>query len=174
MNYFYGVFFIILGVLVLIHYIFKLNLPVFKIGLGILFVFLGISLFINNPGSKSDTDIVFGKKTIQVTALEKEYNVVFAEGTIDFSKVIPQSKGEKVRINSIFSKTTVIINPSIPVLVKSNSAFAVTGLPDQSSINFGNHKYMTNNLKPELPHLEIESKVAFSKLSVVDNQVKQK
>lgn len=89
-----------------------------------------------------------------------------------FWMAVPPAKQSKVRINTVFSQANIIIDPDTPVLIKSNSAFAVTGMPDSSSINFGSHKYATKGFKPEGDYLEIELKVAFGKVKVTEAKVK--
>lgn len=167
MNYLYGILFTILGILIVARNVFKVNIPVFKIAFGMLFIFIGISLFISEPG-ESNNNIFFSNKAIQVTDLDKEYNLIFSRGTIDLSKVSPQNKGQKLKINTIFSDGTIVINPQTPALISTNSAFAITETPDDASISFGKYKYLTKSYEKERNYLQVETKTVFSKLEVKD------
>lgn len=167
MNYLYGVLLILFGIILLVRYIFNVNIPVFKITIGIICLLMGISLFIN--GSENETSIVFSNRVIKVTNLDKEYFLIFSKGSIDLSDLSSQNKERKVKINTLFSEGTIKINPQTPILIKMNSAFAITKMPDNVSVNFGNYKYMTKSFKQDANPIEIEAKVVFGKLKVIED-----
>lgn len=167
MNFFYGVVFIVLGLLLIIRCIFKVKIPVFKIAAGAILILVGISLYIND--SKSESSLSFSNKTIQVVNPEKQYDLIFSMGAIDLSKVIPQNRGQRVIINTIFSTGTIYINPQTPTLIKTKSVFAIANTPDNNSVNLGKFKYATNNFKQDSNYLEIEARVIFGKLEFIEN-----
>jgi predicted membrane protein len=169
LNYFYGILLLVLGAIILVRYIFKIELPVFKISLGLLLILIGVSFFTNNPEKDSEITVIFGNKTIQVVNPEKNYTLLFAKGTVDLSKIPPRSGVQKIKINTIFSSGTILTASQVPTLVKMNSAFSVAEMPDSSKISLGNCKYATASYKKELPSVEVEARVVFGQLKVLDN-----
>ncbi|MFX4262409.1 hypothetical protein ACOBQJ_09410 [Pelotomaculum propionicicum] len=166
-EYFIGVILIVLGVLLLVRHLFNLNIPVFRVLLGAIFILIGISIAFGGFRGKS-TDIIFSSHNIEVAAPEREYNFIFSNGVVDFSKVPPPDNIQNVKVNTIFSDGTIIINPQTPVLIKTNAAFASANMPGGNSITFGNYNYKTKSVLPGSNYLEIEASVVFGKLSVIE------
>lgn len=166
-EYFIGVILIILGVLLLARHLFNLNIPVFRILMGAIFIFIGISIAFGGFRGKG-SDIVFSSHNIEVLSPEREYNFIFSNGVVDFSKVPPPDKIQGVKVNTIFSDGTIIINPQTPVVIKTNAAFASANMPDGNSISFGNYNYKTRSITPGANYLEIEASVVFGRLSIIE------
>jgi len=169
MNYFYGILLLALGAIILIRYILKVDLPVFKISLGLLLIFIGVSFFMNSSEKDSEVNVIFSNKMIQAMNPEQNYTLLFARGTVDLAKLPPRSGAQKIKINTIFSSGTILIASQVPTLVKMNSAFSVAEMPDSSKISLGNCKYTTASYKKELPSVEVEAKVVFGQLKILDN-----
>lgn len=165
-EYFIGVILIILGVLLLARHLFNLNIPVFRILLGAIFIFIGISIAFGEFRGKG-SDIVFSSQNIEVLSPEREYNFIFSSGVVDFSRVPSPDRVQGVKVNTIFSEGTIIINPQTPVVIKTNAAFASANMPD-NSISFGNYNYKTRSFPPGANYLEIEASVVFGRLSIIE------
>lgn len=167
MNCFYGVLLILLGILLLVRYLFKIEIPIFIISAAIIIVFVGVSFFINSPGTRSENNIVFSKnKTISAVKPGSEYSIVFSSGTIDLTKASPQNVGDKIKINNVFSNGVIKVNPQTPLVVRTHSLFAVTETPNDDLIFFGNTNYQSNNFKKDANYIEVEAKVLFGRLAI--------
>lgn len=166
-EYFIGVILIVLGVLLLIRHLFNLNIPVFRILLGMIFIFIGISIAFGGFRGKG-SDIVFSSHNIVILTPEREYNLIFSNGIVDFSKIPPPDKVQNVKVNTIFSDGTIIVNPQTPVVIKTNAAFASANMPDENSISFGDYSYKTQSFSPGASYLEIEASVVFGRLSIIE------
>jgi len=170
LNYFYSVLLILLGILLLVRYVFKIKIPIFLISTAIILIILGVSLFVNGPGIGSENNIVFSKnRIIQAVNPSNEYTFVFANGTIDLTKTHPQNIGQKIKINTIFSNGTIKVNPQTPLIVKTHSAFAVTETPNKDLIYFGSSSYQTKSFKKESEYIDIDAKVIFGMLTVEED-----
>lgn len=167
-EYFFGVILIVLGVLLLVRHLFNLNIPVFRILLGAIFIFIGISIAFGGFRGGKGSDIVFSSQNIEVLTPEREYNFIFGNGVVDFSKIPPPDKVQNVKVNTIFSDGTIIINPQTPLVIKTNAAFSSANMPDGNSISFGNYSYKTKTFSPGSNYLEIETSVVFGKLSIIE------
>lgn len=165
-EYFVAVILIIMGILLLTRQIFNWNIPVFRIFLGLLIIYVGISILTGGFGFKSDTSIVFSNQNIPVMDLGKEYSLIFSKCSVDFSRVPPPNGVQKVKVNTIFSDGIITLNPQIPTIVKVNSAFARAEMPDHTSTSFGNNSFRSKNFRPDSNYIEIEANVVFGKLII--------
>ncbi len=167
MNCFYGVLLILLGILLLVRYLFKIKIPVFLISVAIIIVFVGVSFFINGTDTEAENNIVFSRdKIISTVKPGSEYSFVFGSGTIDLTKTSHKNAGDKIRINSVFSNGVIKVNPQTPLIVRTHSLFAVTETPNNDLIILGNTNYQTNNFKKDADYIEVEAKVIFGKLAI--------
>lgn len=169
-EYFLGIILISLGVLLLIRHIFNINIPIFRILVGIIFLYIGISIIFGETGMKPGPNLVFGEGTIEATALDQEYNVIFSNGVVDLTNLPSLDKAHKLKVNTIFASGAIRINPQDPIILKVNSVFAHASLPDNSSISFGNNTYMTEAFKSDTNYLEIEASVIFGRLIIEQAQ----
>ncbi len=171
-EYLLGILLIVLGAIFLFRQILNIHIPIFRIVLGLIFIYIGVSILIGGfgPGYKSSNSLVFSKGTIQATTLGPEYNLIFSNGVVDLTKVNYQGKFQKTKINIIFSNGIIMVNPDLPAAIKVNSAFANADMPNNSSVSFGNNTYTTNTFEPNSNnHLEIDASVVFGKLRVIES-----
>lgn len=170
MNCFYGVLLILLGILLLVRYLFKIKIPILFISVAIILVFVGVSFFINSPGTGSENNIVFSKnKTISSVKPGSEYSFVFGSGTIDLTKAHPQKAEDKIKINSVFSNGVIKVNPQTPLIVRTHSLFSVTETPNNDLIYLGNTNYQSKNFKKDAKYIEVEAKVLFGRLVIEED-----
>jgi predicted membrane protein len=131
---------------------------------------VGVSFFINSPGTGSGNNIVFSKnKTVSSIKPDSEYSFVFGSGTIDLTKAHPQKAGDKIKINNVFSNGVIKVNPQTPLVIRTHSLFAVTETPNNDLIFMGNTNYQSKNFKKDAKHIEVEAKVIFGKLAIEED-----
>lgn len=164
-SYFWGIFLIGIGILMIIKYQFKLNISLPRIIIGVLFLALGVSMLMGGSVVRTRSNMIFHEGTVQVDKPEKEYNVVFGNMVIDLSTIPKEDLGDKIQINTVFGNALIKINPEIPTTVKVNSAFGSGNTPDGSTIVFGDHTY---KIGEDNPVLTIEANVVFGKIDIVE------
>lgn len=167
-EYFWGLFLILVGGIFLVKHIFNLDIPVGRTIIGVLLVYLGLSILFAGGTVTSRSDIIFGNRNIHVTDLDREYNIIFGSGTIDLSDAVINGQPGSIKINTIFSTGTVIINRNQPLVIRSNAAFATATMPDRSTISFGNNIYKTGAAGEMQQYLEIESNTVFGTVRIVE------
>jgi hypothetical protein len=169
-GFFWASLLILLGILMLFG-----SLPIFRIFVGILLIYLGIQLITNWSVSKEQAvqSIYFGKRTVSLdtnTLQQGEavrYAVLFGAAEIDISTVEAIKEDLRpieVEINTIFGSTEIKLNKEIPIKIISSTAFGKTEFPDDTDINFGSYTYRTQEDKK--PHLILRTSTAFSKLEI--------
>lgn len=140
---FWGIFLLASGAIVLLKYVFNLQVSAGKLVFGLFILMMGISLLTSNFGwygfNSNDGNVQSFSSGQQVTAQAgKEYTVVFGSTTYDLSDV---EQGSHVKINCIFSSCRIIL-PSGAVQVSADSAFGNIRLPN-GTVTFGNLPYST-------------------------------
>ncbi|NLJ41135.1 MAG: hypothetical protein GX352_05955 [Clostridiales bacterium] len=164
-SYFWGIFLIGIGILMIIKYQFRLNISIPRIIFGVLFLAIGASMLLGGTVGKNHSNIIFSEGNIQVNQPEKEYNTIFGSTVIDLTAISKEDMKEKIEMNTIFGNTLLKIDPEVPTVIKVTSAFASGNTPDGSTIVFGDHTYRSGEGEPVLT---IEANVVFGKLEIVD------
>lgn len=163
-SYFWGIFLIGTGVLMILKYQLKLNIALPRIIVGVLFLALGVSMLVGGFGVKTKSNMFFSEGTLEVNKPERDYNVVFGNMVIDLTNIPEDELNKAIEINAIFGNTTIKLDPEIPTIIKLNSAFGSAATPDGTNITFGDHVFVTGEGDPVL---RIESNTVFGKTEFV-------
>jgi hypothetical protein len=167
-DYFWGILFIVLGISFFAKYFFHWDVPIVRVIIGFVLIYLGVVVLIGGFGPRNQSDIIFGNGNLKASAAQDEYNLVFSKGEIDLSSIAASEKTGKIDVSVVFSAGTVIINQSVPAVIKVNSAFASADLPNGTSIHFGDYTYKTKAYVEGSPYMEIEVNVVFGKMDIVE------
>jgi hypothetical protein len=164
-----GLIFGVIIILIGLGIIFKL--PIFRILIGALLLFLGIKVifggFSLGLSKWSKTDAIFTETLFTAENLSKnEYNVVFAKGVFDMRNIDLNKTPKNIKLNTIFAASEIILNPDIPCKITINSAFAGANLPNGNSIAFGTLSYMCKNYNADTLFLELNADVVFGSLDI--------
>jgi predicted membrane protein len=166
---FWGVFLILIGVVMILNMIFGIRIPVFRILFALFLIFWGISMLtgINFRGHGRNT-AVFERKDIAADGTHNDYSVVFGKSTVDLSSVKLEDAVKRVRVSTVFGGSTVLIDKAMPVRIRISSAFAGARLPDGNVISFGDYTYMTDSLKPDTKaYLLVEASTVFGEMEII-------
>ena len=166
-GFFIGIVLLVIGVVLLLNSIFNLNVHTFKLIVGIVIVFFGIFILFNGFGMHDTSNIVFKEGTIRVEEVGREYNIIFASGVIDLSKIDLENEVKRVKINTIFAEGSVILNSKTPALIRASSAFAELELGNSSLRAFGTKKYRIGDIDTDRGYLDIEANAIFGQLKIV-------
>lgn len=167
-DFFWGILLIVIGVILLLKYILNINIPVFRTILGVLFIYIGITIIIGGTGIKDKSNIIFSSGRIKGSSIQREYNIIFGSGTIDLSDIEIIDETKKIEVNTIFSQGTIIIKEGTPVVIKASSAFAQARTPDGVNINFGDTTYKPKDFDSSKPYIEIDANVVFGNLEIIE------
>lgn len=134
---FWAVMLIAGGVLMLVNYIFHLNIRVLGVLFGIFFIMLGISIITNKTSFGNKDMRIFGNGIYRVDA-DGKADIIFSEARID----LDDFEGDDVKIDCIFS--SVIIKSTRPLNIKASSVFGSVTNADGSTISFGDRSWTTS------------------------------
>ncbi len=144
-NLFWGLILIVIGAnFILKHYI-HMNIPVFRIIIGLMVIYFGFSILFGNFSKRDKGTTVFSSNAIlDINEDEKEYSIIFGNGIIDLTDADILKNKKKIIVNSIFANTIVRIPNNIPLKIQANTAFGEISSPDRKSSFLGEHTFYIN------------------------------
>jgi hypothetical protein len=163
---FWGVFFILVGLNILLKTFFHFDLPFFKVAFGLLIIFMGISVMFPSKwhdefGAKTDGHAtMFARQEIGGAAVPHEHSVVFGSAKIDLTK-LEVNETVKIKVDTVFGSTEIKIDPMKPLKISGNSAFGGIQMPDGNSTAFGAINYRTDSYKEGQPYISLEVNTVF-------------
>lgn len=133
---------VLLAGLSLILNAFQIHVPLFRVALGVLFGWFGVSLVLS--GLSIDRPwLAFRPQRVPLAApasLVERQDVIFAERELDTRHLVP---GEHVKLGVIFGDVTVRYDPHQAIELRSSTAFGNTSFPDGTDIAFGQRTLRT-------------------------------
>lgn len=171
-----GIALILLGISAILKVAFNIDFPVLKIGFAALFIYIGIRLITGGSfeffGTKEDENsVIFGERTITNLEDGKEYNAIFAGVVYDFNNItLEPGKNKRIKLNTIFGGSKLVLNKNLPVRINSNTVFGGTSLPNGNNSAFGAAEYSTDSVPDDsVSYLVIEANTIFGGLKVIKN-----
>jgi len=166
---FWGVVVIIIGISIIFKTVFKIDIPVFRIIIALIFIYAGIKIITGGFGKPAiKNGVFFGEANITGDIKNKEYNIIFAKGDIDLSAFELPDRTEEFQLNTVFGHGRLKINSSLPVRIQVNTAFAGVKLPNGNNVAFGEYFYETKAYKEGEKHLFIKASAVFGALEVIE------
>ncbi len=168
---FWGLFFILVGLALIIKYVFDLDIPVVRIALALFLIMLGIRLLLKNRWdfafSPHEHDIIFRETTVHGKNLaESEYNVIFGKAVFDLTDIDSTDLPKSVKINTIFGSTIVKVKADLPLRVSGDAVFAGAKLSGDNATVFGELSYTSRGYQSGKDYLHLKSDVVFGALEM--------
>lgn len=164
---FWGILLILLGSGLIIKIVFNIDLPLAKIFIAFVLIYIGIRIMVGQRldvlhPSRNDNAILFGEGRFTKLEDGHEYSVVFGKGVIDLSDLGDSIDHPcRIKINTVFGSTVLNNFRHLPVKVNANAAFAHIGFPNGNKTVFGTTQYSTDSLDFQKPYIEIEVNTVF-------------
>ena len=164
---FWGFVVILFGVGILLKSVFHVNIPFFKILIGIIIIFFGIS-FIVDAMSQRKSEAIFRNYNFNFGTIEKEYNIVFSKGVFDFTNFnFSNYNGEFIKINYAFSKSEIYLSHNFEYEIRADSVFGVVSLPNGESVSFGNIARLENAENSGLKRINLHVSSVFGETKIL-------
>lgn len=167
---FLGVLLVLIGLAAIFRILFDVNL--FGVLFAFFLIFLGVTMLIGKPWmlrvNRDARNTMFDDRTVLEQPNDNsEYNVIFGRSVYDFRNIkFPDNEPVRVKINTVFGNSVILINKNTPVKIKSDAVFAGASMPDGNSVAFGSIQYTTDTFGVALNPLIIEAPVVFGALQV--------
>lgn len=171
-NIIWGLLIILFGISILIKAIFGLDIPLVKMLIGLVLIYVGFTILTDFSSAslkkRMKRTFNFSTDAVYITNPHQyeKYSVVFGQSVFDFSRLDPTIEPAVVKINTIFGHSIIILDPKIPVKLTINSSFSNIEMPDKTTASFGDFVYKTQAAYQEKPILEIKATVVFGNLRI--------
>ncbi len=164
---FWGLILILLGVGIILNVIFGVKIPMFRIILALLIIYLGIKLLVGTSFiKKNKNSVMFEEKYIVDPAGPYRYNVLFGSGKIDISQIDKIEKNTFVEVNVVFGSGELTIPEGMPYVLETSAAFGSANIPDGNNVAFGAHNYRSPDMDEKAPHLIIKASAVFGEFTL--------
>lgn len=168
---FWGALLLLMGIALIIKVVFNVDFPLFKILIGIFFIFLGLKVLFGRvlipEGKIGPHDTIFSERVYDEPETGKEYSVVFGKGVYDFTHVDLSQGDFNVKVSTVFGGSIIKIDDSMPVRIDADAVFAGAELPDGNSAVFGSTHYKTDSYQSDSASLNIKVDVVFGGVQIV-------
>jgi hypothetical protein len=164
---FWGIALIALGVWFLLRHVIPVHVPLFRVLVALVFIWLGIRVLVRFPGVPEGNALVFSESTLRwAPDRGRDYNVIFSSGVIDLTDASVGAQSLHAEANVVFGSATLRVNPAVPVRVTMTSAFGSVEAPNGRSIAFGDAVYTTPGWREGTPALEVRATAVFGRLVI--------
>jgi len=169
---FWGIMFIILGFGLIIKWAFNIDVPIFRILIAFLLIYLGLRIMFGGGGifnfKGEKNDVIFRESRFSgIDKNNKEYNVIFGNAVFDLTDIeLKEEPSTMIKINTIFAGTEVWISKDIPVRINVDAVFSGARIPGGNSSVFGSSLYESESYDKDKPHLYIKADVVFAGFEV--------
>jgi predicted membrane protein len=166
---FWGIILIVIGLSIIFRMIFDIS--IFRIIIAVAIILFGIRILIGKPNvftSHDENQVIFGEKSVQSNLINNtEYNTIFGKSVYDFRKISNLSPGRtKLKVNTIFGSTEIILPESLPVKIKADAVFGAAIMPNGNTMSFGTVHYNSANSDSASSYLYIEGSVVFGSVDI--------
>jgi len=167
-----GVLIMLWGLGIIINVIFHVNIPVFKILLGLFLIYIGLKIIFGNSFSCPiahwhSRDAVFSHKTYQgLHGDSNEYNAVFGKAMVDLRGVELKEKVTRIKVAAVFGNAEVILDKNIPVRIKADTVFGDVKLPQNVGGAFASAYYQSQDFDENKNYLLIDASSVFGGIEI--------
>jgi hypothetical protein len=167
----FGILALVLGASIVAHALFDIDIPLFRTALGVALVYLGARVLIgawSPERASAGRDAVFSVSRFaprDPTEIAGKYDIVFGRGLVDLTNIGTLEHDRSLQIDVVFGDAVIEVDPSTPIDVRGNAAFAELRMPDGSGANFGDVLYRAP-VVPGTPRLELRVNVVFGSATV--------
>lgn len=168
---FWGALLLLLGIALIIKVVFNVDFPVFKVIIGVFFIFIGLKVLFGRvlipEGKIGPNETIFSERVYDDPESGNEYSVIFGKGVYDFSSVDLSEGDVRVEINTVFGGSEIRVREDMPVRIQADAVFAGAELPDGNTAVFGSAVYESNSFSRDSSALYIKTSTVFGGTQVV-------
>ena len=179
-NMFWAILFIAVGVILLIQTVFNIELPIVRILIGLLLIYMGFKM-ITKPSSpgiislkvnkiSSDTETIFTQNEMKAKTSDgsthRKFSTVFGSSNLDLRGLTPEDLAQEIKIENAFGRTLVKTDNTIPIKANVDTGFASVSIRGQKTGNFGDSLLQTTDYSSDKPAYKLNINAAFGEVIV--------
>lgn len=168
-GFFWGLLLVLLGLSIISKTIFGFTIPFIRIIFAVYLLYIGFMLLLGAMGYNTNVFYPFScnkSKVKHISHNKTSYSVVFSEGTIDLSDIVITQQPTTIEISTVFGRSTLLLNPTIPTQLSVNNVFSHSILPDETEFAAMGEKTIAFGPQNQTPALIIKANIVFSNFVV--------
>jgi predicted membrane protein len=156
---FWGLLLVLIGLSIIIKVIFHIDIPVFRIVIGLLLLYFGFQIIFGSSIRTKKKVVIENKsyREYSTKSHSNEYNIIFSNGTIDLSDWQEKLSGNYIEVNVIFGSGLILIDPKMNLQIEANTVFGEAILPNNKVTFLGSKKEYTGTKDSDLLYLAINT-----------------
>jgi len=163
---FWGVLLIAVGVWFILRRFLPVHVPVVRLVIAVLFVYVGIRVLVRGPLANNPTPFFSESHQRYTAGWDRDYNLIFTNGDVDLSNVTLRAASVRTQVNVVFGTGRLRVNPALPARIEMSAAFGTVEAPDGRSVSFGDTVYTSASYRDGAPALVVHATAVFGKLVV--------
>lgn len=169
---FIGLFFLVLGVSLLVEKILGIDIPVFRSFFAVFLIYLGVKILFGGYGIKahkvaSSHQAIFSQSAFSHEQGNKnEYETVMGKSTLDLSKQDVTNMLEPIKVTTVMGDTKIILPKNSAYKITASSVLGNVSLPNDTKNALGNMLYESDLFRTNGKGLEIKIDVVMGNLKV--------
>lgn len=166
---FWGIILIIIGFTIIIRVLFHIDIPIVKVIFAFILIYWGLKLLFGGFGIKSGAKniILFEDAKVHAVKTNREYSIIFGSGDIDLQDMDITEKSIYSQVNIVFGSGKILLNKDIPTIIKLNTVFGGTKLPNGNAGFFGDYVYRSDNFREDQNCLTLEINTVFGSARIM-------
>lgn len=177
---FWGLLFLVIGVIIIIQTVFKIDLPILRLLFGFVLIYLGVKVVFGSFGMKVSgftvekiatqseaafSDVNFKFRNADGT-LNKSFSTAFSKSTLDLKDIKPEELESTIKIASGFSSLKVLTPEGLPIKAQISSGFSNIKIRGQKIGTLGDTEYQSPGFSATAPHLKLQIEAGFGNITV--------
>lgn len=164
-DHFMGIILSIIAVLLITKYYFNMNIPIIRTSIGLLVIGSGVLIMLGGFPGPGKNMIIFDSTVLQGNGADTEYTMMFSSGTLDLNET--EVANQNLSASILFSNGRILLDPEIPAIIRVETVFARSVMPDSNPVFFGSSEYRTPSFKEGESFVNVKADVIFGNLSIV-------
>lgn len=178
---FWGLFFVSVGILLVIQTVLKIDLPIARILFGLVVIYIGFKMVLgsfglNFNGFRVDriatsneavfTEAEFSAKKNDGTSLNREFSTVFGNSKLDLTGLTADEYKNGFEVSTVFGKSEIKTPADLPLLVETNIVMGSVKVRGEKTGAVGNGVLRTPGFEAGKPHIRIEANSVFGEVEI--------
>jgi len=163
---FWGVVVVMFGLSLLFKAVFNVDIPVFRVVLGLIVVYIGLRVLVGWHGCFYNNSVAFSEARFS-PGKSGDYKVMFGKGTIDLRSSSAKAVDGKISVDTIFGESVLLVDESVPMKIEIDAVFAGASIPNGNNMAMGSCIYTTKAYKAGEKYVDVKADVVFGSLRVI-------
>lgn len=171
---FWAWIFLGVGLVLLLESVLGISIPIFKVLVGLGFVYFGISMIMGGfhmrpfESRKTHHQAIFAESDFNVQNQEREFHTVFGKSKMDLTGKDYKSTYDELKVDTVFGDCEILIKKGTPWRVTSTTVFGGAMMPGKNINAFGTFTQQSSNFEEGKAGVSIKADTVFGKLQIIE------